>query len=163
MSFELGVTPSGHLHCVMADDGSDAADAPQIASIAKAFTRGTAEGLFALAARKSGDGFPPSFVYWRAFAADYLQDRCHQTQTDPARPDSIEPLSEAGALSMLSSVPPMLGAEYLSVGALQEGGRLPGHSGARPGAAAWNCSATVPIVCREGGPMCVTDRFVILR
>ncbi|MCP4041360.1 MAG: hypothetical protein GY731_05290, partial [Gammaproteobacteria bacterium] len=107
MSFELGVLPSGHLHCFLTGDENDADAAPQHVPIAKAFTRSATEGLFALAAGKSGAGLSPSLVFWRSFAANYLKARCHLTQTDPALPDPIEPLSETDAASLHSSAPPM--------------------------------------------------------
>jgi hypothetical protein len=34
------------------------------------------EGLFTLAARKSGAGLSPSLQYWRDFACKYLSERC---------------------------------------------------------------------------------------
>jgi predicted transposase YbfD/YdcC len=53
-TFDLGLLPSGHLHCFppAVDDSTDSAT--HIALIGKAFARSVGEGLFTLAARKSG-------------------------------------------------------------------------------------------------------------
>jgi hypothetical protein len=114
MSLELGVLPSGHLHCFFTEGEGDAGGTSLLVSIAEAFTRDTGEGLFALAARNSDAGLPASLVYWRAFASRYLAERCQMTQADSLRPDPIEPLTEADTASLLLSLPPMRGAEYLS-------------------------------------------------
>ncbi len=117
---ELGVLPSGHLHCFPTEGDSDAGDASGYAGIVKAFERHAGDGLFALAARKSDAGLPPSFAYWRVFASQYLGKRCHITQPALVEPDPIEPLTEADAAALLSSVPPMRGAEYLSPAVLAD-------------------------------------------
>jgi len=120
MSLELGVLPSGHLHCLSTEGAGDVADIPQLATIAKAFARDTGEGLFALAARKGEGELPPSLAYWRVFAGKYLGNRCQMTQSGEVPPEPIEPLKEADTVALLSSVPPMRGAEYLSPRVLGE-------------------------------------------
>ena len=120
MSYELGVLPSGHLHCFAADGEDDGGDGSKTPALAKAFARDMGEGLFALAARKDDTGLPASFVYWRAFARRYLGERCRMPQGDGADVGPVAPLGEADTESLLAGLPPMRGAEYLSPRVLEE-------------------------------------------
>ncbi len=119
ISFDLGLLPSGHLHCFpsSADDRND--HVIHIAPIGKAFARSVGEGLFTLAARKSGTDLSPSLQYWRSFACNYLSERCLLEQTDPLQPDPIEPFTATKTIPLLLSAPPMRGAEYISAPVLQ--------------------------------------------
>lgn len=119
-TFDLGLLPSGHLHCFQsaADDSTD--NAAHIALIGKAFTRSVGEGLFTLAAQKNSTALSPSLQYWREFARQYLSERCLLAQTDPQQPDPIEPLTATNTLPLLMNAPPMRGAEYLSDTVLQK-------------------------------------------
>jgi non-specific serine/threonine protein kinase len=90
------------------------------AAIGKAFTRSVGEGLFTLAARKSGTGLSPSLQYWRNFACQYLTERCLMAQADPQQPEPIEPITDNETQPLLMSAPPMRGAEYLCAEVLQE-------------------------------------------
>ncbi len=116
-SFDLGLLPSGHLHCfpLNVDDATDKA-----APISKAFTRSVGEGLFTLAAKKDSTDLTPSLQYWRSFACKYLSERCLLAQTDPLQPDPVEPFTATETMPLLLSVPPMRGAEYLSASVLQD-------------------------------------------
>jgi non-specific serine/threonine protein kinase len=119
-TFDLGLLPSGHLHC-FASTADDTADkAIQNAPISKAFARDISEGLFTLAARKSGADLSPSLQYWRSFACKYLSERCLLAPTDPHHPDPVEPFTATETMPLLLSVPPMRGAEYLSASVLQD-------------------------------------------
>ncbi len=119
-TFDLGLLPSGHLHCFpsTADNTTDKTSRP--AAIGKAFARSVGEGLFALAARKSGADLSPSLQYWRSFACKYLSERCLLPQTDPQQPEPVEPFSATETMPLLLSAPPMRGAEYLSASVLQD-------------------------------------------
>ncbi len=116
-SFDLGLLPSGHLHCfpLNVDDATGKAT-----PISKAFTRSVGEGLFTLAAKKDSTDLTPSLQYWRSFACKYLSERCLLAQTDPLQPDPVEPFTATETMPLLLSVPPMRGAEYLSASVLQD-------------------------------------------
>ncbi|MHB1530390.1 MAG: DEAD/DEAH box helicase [Acidiferrobacteraceae bacterium] len=114
MSLEIGLLPSGHLHCFSSATEGDSEESVPSAPIGKAFARHAGEGLFALAARKNSAGLPPSFVYWRHFACTYLRARCRLTPADSAQPDPVEPLTATEATSLLLGAPPLRGGEYLS-------------------------------------------------
>lgn len=117
--FDLGLLPSGHLHCFPVEvDG--ATGNPINSAIGKAFSRCAGEGLFTLAARKCGADLSPSLQYWRTFACGYLRERCLLTQTTPEQPDPIEPLTATETLPLILNAPPMRGAEYLSAVVLQD-------------------------------------------
>ena len=66
--------------------------------MAKVFAGGQAAGLFALATERIEGALPPSFVFWRDFAARYLTALCHTPETSPARNGSISrrPRSRSG-------------------------------------------------------------------
>ncbi len=83
--------------------------------VLRAFDASQGEGLFALGVMKSSGSLPASLGYWQEFARRYLTALC---QSPPANGGDIEPIEPPGAgvlASMLLSVPPMKGAEYLSV------------------------------------------------
>ena len=108
----LGLLPSGHIHY-----WSSETDA-QSESLRRAFSRDVGEGLFALAARKNYEDLPPTLVYWRHFACQYLSRRCLLPPGDSGQPESVSPLDETEAQKHLLAAPPMRGAEYLSAAVL---------------------------------------------
>ncbi|MCF6226383.1 MAG: DEAD/DEAH box helicase [Xanthomonadales bacterium] len=118
--FDLGLLPSGHLHCFSSSANDANNNVAQFRGIGKAFARGAGEGLFMLAAEKNNTNFSPSLQYWHGFASKYLSERCLLTQVDPLQPDPIEPLTDAETIPLLLSVPPMRGAEYLSARVLRD-------------------------------------------
>ncbi|MES9857565.1 MAG: DEAD/DEAH box helicase [Sedimenticola sp.] len=119
-TFDLGLLPSGHLHCFSSDADDTADNATHIAPIGKAFARSVGEGLFTLAARNNSADLTPSLQYWRNFSCKYLSERCLLAPSDPQQPDPIEPFTATETLPLLLSAPPMRGAEYLSAPALQK-------------------------------------------
>jgi len=119
-TFDLGLLPSGHLHCFSSKVDSTRDNTTHLLTFSKAFARSTGEGLFTLAASENSMDLPASLRYWRDFSGQYLSERCLLTPTDPQQPDPIEPLSAAQTTHLLSSVPPMRGAEYLSASVLLE-------------------------------------------
>ncbi|MBL3591179.1 MAG: hypothetical protein JMN24_15515 [gamma proteobacterium endosymbiont of Lamellibrachia anaximandri] len=104
--FEIGLLPSGHLHCFPLTTDSDSDEGAGNAHIGKAFSRHTGEGLFALAVRKADADLPPTFVYWRNFAGKYLTTRCLLTPNDPGRIDPLEPLCAADTMPLLRQEAP---------------------------------------------------------
>ncbi|MEJ2692025.1 MAG: DEAD/DEAH box helicase, partial [Candidatus Thiodiazotropha sp.] len=119
-SFDLGLLPSGHLHCYLSTASDSPGDATQLTPIGEAFTSSIGEGLFTLATRKHSAGLSPSMQFWRNIARTYLRERCLLTQANPQQPDPIEPLSATESLPLLMSAPPMRGAEYLTASVLQD-------------------------------------------
>ncbi|MGI9320510.1 MAG: SNF2 helicase-associated domain-containing protein, partial [Thiogranum sp.] len=111
---ELGVLPSGHLHCFLTDDDSDADQITEQVAINAAFARSIATGLIALAAMGNATNLSPALGYWRTVTCQYLARRCQMTPAEPAYPDPVAALDEQQTALLLESTPPMRGAEYLS-------------------------------------------------
>jgi hypothetical protein len=107
-SFSLHLTPAGSLRptALTLDDA-----APALRKIAEAFRSSSVAGLFELAAQPAS-GLSPELFWWREFAARYLTERCH-SPSGQAVLEPVEPLSETELERLLSSAPPMEGAEYL--------------------------------------------------
>jgi len=124
MTLELALAPSGHLTAIevpseMAAD-SPPAPAGRSGRVVKAFAAGTGEGLFTLASERLEAPLAPSTAYWREFAARYLTELCHTPENAEAQPEAIPPPTSAEVATMLLSVPPMQGAEYLSEAVIQD-------------------------------------------
>ncbi len=127
MSFDLGLLPSGHLHCIFVADAADRP--PEPLGLSEAFARHAGEGLFRLAADKGVASLVPSLRYWHDFASVYLGARCGLLEdeapadllassgADPAPP--VAPLEVTELQRWVQSAPPMPGAEYLCAEALQ--------------------------------------------
>ncbi len=115
MTWEIAVTPAGHLLLEESGSSETALPDPWSKSLADAFSAHQVSGLFALAARSSSSPLSPSVTYWREFACLFLTELCRTPELADKGLKSIEapPLPELEM--MLSSMPPMRGAEYLNV------------------------------------------------
>jgi superfamily II DNA or RNA helicase len=100
------------------------ADAPELtpelgARLDQAFSRGSGHGLLWLGANEIGAVMPSMWSYWRDFGARYVTAVCALPDIDGARakpPVSRPAEDELDAIA--AAVPPMMGAEYLTAGAL---------------------------------------------
>ena len=72
------------------------------------------EGLFLLATERFEGPLPPAFSYWRDFAASYLTALCHTPEIAGLELEAIPPPTSGELATLILSVPPMQGAEYLS-------------------------------------------------
>ncbi|NQT12376.1 MAG: ATP-dependent helicase, partial [Planctomycetes bacterium] len=127
MSVDLVFTPSGHVTAVQraeAGDGFfetslDASPGGRIGKVVKAFASGQAAGLFTLAAERLDPPLAPSLAYWRDFSARYLTELCHSRESQHARLPAIPSPDASELAAVLSGVPPMQGAEYVTAAALE--------------------------------------------
>jgi SNF2 family DNA or RNA helicase len=122
MAVELGLTPAHHIIVVdHADEANDdsAAVPRQWGSVTRAFAVSQAAGLVALAARQLDALASPTCTYWRDYASRYLRELCHTPESVDVD-EAIAPPPQAELVSMLLRVPPMRGAEYLSIEGLTE-------------------------------------------
>jgi len=106
------VTPHGHLRLV---PDSDAPPLPAALAqrLSAAFARGSGHGLLHLGATEVGSILPPSWAWWRDFAARYVTALCAAPEgTTIATPD------EQALDAFIAAAPPMTGAEYLTAEAL---------------------------------------------
>jgi len=102
------VTPHGHLR--LAPD-SDAPPLPAALAqrLSAAFARGSGHGLLHLGAAEVGSILPPSWAWWRDFAARYVTALCATPEGDTIATPDDEALD-----ALVADAPPMAGAEYLT-------------------------------------------------
>jgi non-specific serine/threonine protein kinase len=102
------VTPHGHLRLA-----PDSAAPPLPAALAKrlgaAFALGSGHGLLHLGAAEVGSILPPSWAWWRDFAARYVTALCATPEGDTIATPDDEALD-----ALIADAPPMTGAEYLT-------------------------------------------------
>jgi superfamily II DNA or RNA helicase len=118
---ELAFTPSGRVALIqegeLAPEAAATLPEAQAKRLTKAFATGQGAGLFLLATERWEGGPGASFRYWRDFAARYLTALCHIPET-VAELTPLAPPEAAELAALLSSAPPMPGAEYLDEASL---------------------------------------------
>ena len=120
----LRLTPHGHL---VLEPSADAPEIdPRVAErLSDAFARGGGNGLLQLGAGEVGQTLPPTFLWWRGFAARYVAALCLQSPgTDggaasSSRVPDITAPTEAELASLVLTAPMMAGAEYLTPNVLR--------------------------------------------
>ncbi len=127
VALDLLLTPHHRLILSQAEGGLPA-DSEIAGRLRKAFEGGTGEGLLHLGAAESATPLPPTFAYWRDFAQRYITALCARPgagddeggRTHGPSPDVsavlAPPADELEAA--VAAAPPMVGAEYLTTGAL---------------------------------------------
>ena len=117
MAYEIGLLPSGHLHCYWLTEVDT--ETPLNQQIAKAFSRHVGEGLFELGVKWKDQKLSSVAIYWQHFTTQYLQARCLNTLGESNNIAAIDSLDKNQTNMLLATIPPMQGAEYLSADALQ--------------------------------------------
>jgi superfamily II DNA or RNA helicase len=114
------LTPHGRL-IVERDEDAPALDAELAQRMEGAFTPGSGHGLLALGADEIGIALPPTFSFWREFAALYLTGVCTRP-IDAAEPHRAHPPTppKSELDQFVLAAPPMTGAEYLSAAVLSD-------------------------------------------
>jgi non-specific serine/threonine protein kinase len=89
------------------------ADAPSVDEAAAtrlhaAFTQGSGHGLLRLGAAEIGQALPPSFIWWRNFAGQFVTALCQHAPDAPTAPDAAE------RARLCLAAPLMPGGEYLN-------------------------------------------------
>ena len=102
------LTPLGHLLVVVDSDAPSLPAALQ-QRLTDAFTHGSGHGLLHLGATQVGSVLPPSWAWWRDFAARYVTALC-------ATPDmgTIAAPDEQVFDDLIADAPPMTGVDYLT-------------------------------------------------
>ncbi|WP_246812521.1 DEAD/DEAH box helicase [Microvirga sp.] len=109
----------------------EADDAPNLddkvaARLTDTFGHGTGYGLLQLGAGEIGRSLPPAFVWWRDFAARYVEAVCLHGAGGAAETPStavlsaLAPPAEAELATFALTAPMMPGAEYLTANILRE-------------------------------------------
>jgi non-specific serine/threonine protein kinase len=111
---EFTLTPAGRITLHPSLDAPTTEANAQLARLAKAFESSQGEGLFLLAAERFNAPPAPAFSYWRDFAAAYLTALCHTPDVAGLELAAIPPPTSGELATLILSVPPMQGAEYLS-------------------------------------------------
>jgi superfamily II DNA or RNA helicase len=106
------LTPHGHLRLV---PDSDAPPLPAALAqrLSAAFARGSGHGLLHLGAAEVGSILPPSWAWWRDFAARYVTALCATPEGDTIATPDNQALD-----ALIADAPPMTGAEYLTTDVL---------------------------------------------
>jgi non-specific serine/threonine protein kinase len=117
---QISVTPAGLL-LFENTDAPEAAEPQQwLAVCATAFSRNQSAGLFVLGATQPERHLSPSLNYWREFSCLYLREICRTPESDNGQLSGFLPPPEQELEDMLANVPPMRGAEYLTMDMLIE-------------------------------------------
>src|SRR5712671_3271628 len=104
-------------------DTSKAKPQPQnpSARLEQAFARGAGHGLLHLGANEVGSELPAVLSFWREFGSRYVAALCALPGLDEKKAKSAVPVPPENDLNaMVMAVPPMLGAEYLTVSVLSD-------------------------------------------
>ena len=114
MFFAPILTPHGHL--VLIEDSAAAATDSEVGQrLRDAFAREPGHGLLQLGAGEADTAIPAVFSYWREFSARYVTRLCAEPDlADASVNGPITSPTDAELDSLVLSVPPMNGAEYLT-------------------------------------------------
>lgn len=129
MGLELVVSPAGRLSVVELGASRDELQetlssiegfsASALKEICHEFGISPSRGLFALAVASSRGSLSGPFSYWRDYARRYLELLCQIPETQRGEIEPIPVPDRAELSRMLLSVPPMRGAEYVSLEMLE--------------------------------------------
>jgi superfamily II DNA or RNA helicase len=111
----LRLAPHGHLSIESMVDAPEL-DPRTAAGLTDAFGRGSGYGLLQLGAGEVGQVLPPTFTWWRSFAARYVTSLClHAGSGDAASSPPDVPAPTAAELAALALTAPMMsGSEYVA-------------------------------------------------
>ena len=115
----LRLTPQRHLLLEAADD-APILDDKVAERLSIAFGKGTGHGLVQLGAGEIGQALPPVFVWWREFAAAYVEGLCLLSSdtgveaTPSLTLPVVAPPTDENLASLELTAPIMAGADYLN-------------------------------------------------
>jgi non-specific serine/threonine protein kinase len=112
----LAISPHGTLRL----DASAPDRAPLSAKLVEAFAESPARGLLHLASAALGAPLPPSLAFAREIAKLFFAHLCAAPDLEGSRAKLAVPAPRSELEVLVSAVPPMLGAEYLSADVLRE-------------------------------------------
>src|SRR6266404_711961 len=98
-----------------------ASESERNSRLQKAFLRGPGHGLLCLGANEVGTALPPVLSYWRAFGSRYVTTLCALSDIGERVTKPPIPVPANGELdNIAATVPPMMGAEYLTAAVLAD-------------------------------------------
>jgi non-specific serine/threonine protein kinase len=107
------LTPHGHLRLMPDSDAPPPLPATLAQRLSDAFARGSGHGLLHLGAVEVGNILPPSWAWWRDFAARYVTALCATPEGNTIAAPDNQALD-----ALIADAPPMTGAEYLTTDVL---------------------------------------------
>jgi superfamily II DNA or RNA helicase len=114
------LTPRGLL-ILRPTDEALALESEQNFRLEKAFLRGPGHGLLCVGANEVGTALPPVLSYWREFGSRYVAALCALPDIGERVTKPLIPVPASGELdNIAAAVPPMTGAEYLTVAVLAD-------------------------------------------
>jgi non-specific serine/threonine protein kinase len=114
------LTPHGSLILRQTEEAL-ALESEQYSRLAEAFLRGPGHGLLCLGANEIGKALPPVLSYWREFGARYVTALCALPDIGERVSKPPVPVPADSELDKIAAtVPPMTGAEYLTVAVLAD-------------------------------------------
>src|SRR5882757_2551652 len=114
------LTPRGLL-ILRPTEEAIALESEQNSRLEKAFLRGPGHGLLCLGANEVGTALPPVLSYWREFGSRYVAALCALPDIGERVTKPLIPVPASGELdNIAAAVPPMTGAEYLTVAVLAD-------------------------------------------
>ena len=115
----LAVSPSGRPRVAPAEADEDALDGDRAAALSTAFERGAGAGVLHLGAVEVGTSLPPAFAFFRALGHELVARLCARTDLESLRGRTrVDPPADWLA-ALAAGAPPMRGAEYVNVEALE--------------------------------------------
>lgn len=118
MTDQIGLLPSGHLHCYSLTEVQT--ESPFQRRVAKLFSQnGADEALFELAVKWKDQPLSPVWMYWHRFATRYVKARCLGTMGDATNLAALDLPDDAEIENWCVTIPPMQGAEYVTVDVLK--------------------------------------------
>ncbi len=112
---QVSVTPSGNLRFEHTNAHPTAESQLWLAACAAAFSKNPSAGLLAMGASQPNGPLSPSLNFWREFSCLYFKEICRTPEEQNAQLTNAMPPPEHELEKMLANVPPMRGAEYLTI------------------------------------------------
>ena len=112
---QISVTPSGNLRFEHTQVNQTVESQLWLAACASAFSKNQSAGLFAMGATQPDGHTSSSLNYWREFSCLYFKEICRTPEESNGQSTNTVPPLMHELEEMLANVPPMRGAEYLTI------------------------------------------------
>jgi hypothetical protein len=115
----LAVSPSGRPRIAVAEGDEEALTGERASAVRDAFERSPGAGVLYLGAVEVGTSLPPAFAFFRELGHELVARLCARTDLEALRGRArVEPPRDWIA-EAVAATPPMRGAEYVAVEALE--------------------------------------------
>ncbi len=114
------ISPLGHVYLRQSEEAGEPLPKEAARRIAEAFAKGPAEGLLHLGASEVETRLPPAFAFFRDVGRLYMTRLCAVPDLADRRANATVTLPEPEISRLILSVPPIPGAEYLTLEVVQD-------------------------------------------